>query len=55
MMLLQSVLFLQNKIGFTDIVRINKMILDSHPWILHPSLDDLKELNVWVENKILEL
>mgnify|MGYP001489206769 FL=1 len=48
-------LFLQNKIGFTDIVRINKMILDCHPWILHPSLDDLKELKVWVENKISEL
>ena len=48
-------LFLQNKIGFTDIVRINKMILDSHPWILHPSLDDLKELSLWVENKIPEL
>jgi len=48
-------LFLQNKIGFTDIVRINKMILDCHPWILHPSLDDLKELRVWVENKIPEL
>ena len=48
-------LFLQNKIGFTDIVRINKMILDYHPWILHPSLDDLKELKVWVENKIPEL
>ena len=48
-------LFLQNKIGFTDIVRINKMILDSHPWILHPSLDDLKELSVWVANKIPQL
>ena len=48
-------LFLQNKIGFTDIVRINKMILDSHPWILHPSLDDLKELSIWVANKIPEL
>ena len=48
-------LFLQNKIGFTDIVRINKMILDSHPWILHPSLDDLKELSIWVANKIPQL
>ena len=48
-------LFLQNKIGFTDIVSTNKMILDCHPWILHPSLDDLKELKVWVENKISEL
>ena len=48
-------LFLQDKIGFTDIVRINKMILDSHPWILHPSLDDLKELSIWVANKIPEL
>ncbi|MFL2983301.1 MAG: 1-deoxy-D-xylulose-5-phosphate reductoisomerase [Candidatus Neomarinimicrobiota bacterium] len=48
-------LFLKNKIQFTDIIRINEVILDAHPWIAHPSLEDLNELDTWIKNKILEL
>jgi 1-deoxy-D-xylulose-5-phosphate reductoisomerase len=45
-------LFLKNKILFTDIPRINEIILEDHPWIEHPSLDDINDLEIWVKNKI---
>jgi len=48
-------LFLNNKILFTDIPRINEIILEDHPWIEHPSLDDINDLEIWVKDKINDL
>ena len=45
-------LFLRNQILFTDIPRINEIILEEHPWIEQPTLDDINSLSTWVKNKI---
>ncbi len=46
--------FLNNKIRFTDIHRINESVLNNHHWIKKPTLDDLNELNTWVINHVEE-
>ena len=48
-------LFLKDKIAFTDIPRINEAILEEHPWVENPTLDDIKSLSTWVKNKINDL
>ena len=48
-------LFLKDKIAFTDIPRINEVILEEHPWIENPTLDDIKSLSTWVKDKINDL
>ena len=48
-------LFLRNQIFFTDIPRINEIILEEHPWIEQPTLDDINSLSTWVKNKISDL
>ena len=48
-------LFLRNQILFTDIPRINEIILEEHPWIEQPTLDDINSLSTWVKNKISNL
>ena len=40
--------FLDKEIRFTDIPRINEMIMNSHNWTEHPTLEDLKDLDGWV-------
>ena len=40
--------FLGKEIRFTDIPRINEMIMSSHNWTEHPTLEDLKDLDGWV-------
>jgi len=45
-------LFLKEKILFTDIPRINEIILEEHPWIKEPTLDDITNLEEWVKEKI---
>ena len=45
--------FLNNEIKFTDIPNINKFILNNHHWIKNPTLDDLKTLDIWVKNKVI--
>tara|TARA_S200000501_G_scaffold25072_2_gene21782 strand:+ start:78138 stop:79280 length:1143 start_codon:yes stop_codon:yes gene_type:complete len=40
--------FLNNEIAFLDIYKINKSVMESHDWIEHPSLDDLRNLDIWV-------
>ena len=45
-------LFLKNKITFTDIPRINEIIMEEHPWTVYPSLDDINDLSIWVKDKI---
>ena len=45
-------LFLKEKILFTDIPRINEIILEEHPWIEEPTLDDITNLEEWVKEKI---
>ena len=45
-------LFLKDKIAFTDIPRINEVILEEHPWVEDPTLDDIKSLSRWVKYKI---
>ena len=48
-------LFLKDKIAFTDIPRINEAILEEHPWVEDPTLDDIKSLSTWVKDKINDL
>ena len=42
-------LFLNGRIKFTEISRINEEILDNHPWISNPNLSDLLNLENWVK------
>ena len=46
--------FLENKIIFTDIYKINYSALQNHPWIGHPNLNDLRNLDGWVKNHVNE-
>ena len=46
--------FLENKIIFTDIYKINYSALQNHPWIKHPNLNDLRNLDGWVKNHVNE-
>ena len=48
-------LFLKDKIAFTDIPRINEVILEEHPWVEDPTLEDIKSLSTWVKYKINDL
>ncbi len=48
-------LFLRNQILFTDIPRINEIILEEHPWIEQQTHDDINSLSTWVKNKINDL
>jgi len=45
-------LFLKEKILFTDIPRINEIIIEEHPWVEEPTLDDITNLEEWVKEKI---
>tara|TARA_B100000519_G_C14248236_1_gene440989 strand:- start:2580 stop:2984 length:405 start_codon:yes stop_codon:yes gene_type:complete len=44
--------FLKNQIGFLDIYKINKTVMETHGWIEHPNLDDLRELDIWVRKVV---
>ncbi len=44
--------FLNEEIQFTDIPRINESVLEEHPWIEEPSLEDLLELDEWIKNYV---
>ena len=44
--------FLKNQIGFLDIHKINKTVMETHGWIEHPNLDDLRELDIWVRKVV---
>ena len=44
--------FLNGEIQFTDIPKINESVLEEHPWIEEPSLEDLLELDEWVKNYV---
>ena len=44
--------FLNEEIQFTDIPRINESVLQEHPWVEEPSLEDLLELDEWVKNYV---
>ena len=44
--------FLNDEIQFTDIPKINESVLEEHPWIEEPSLEDLIELDEWVKNYV---
>ena len=48
-------LFLNEHILFTDIPRINEIILEEHPWIEDPTLEDITNLEEWVNEKIYSL
>ena len=48
-------LFLNEQILFTDIPRINEIILEEHPWIEDPTLEDITNLEEWVNEKIYNL
>ena len=48
-------LFLNEQILFTDIPRINEIILEEHPWIEDPTLEDITNLEEWVNEKIYSL
>ena len=44
--------FLKNQIGFLEIHKINKIVMETHDWIEHPSLDDLRKLDIWVRKVV---
>ena len=44
--------FLNDKIKFTDIYKINHSALHSHPWVEQPDLNDLIDLDIWVKNHV---
>jgi 1-deoxy-D-xylulose-5-phosphate reductoisomerase len=44
--------FLDGQIKFTDIPKINESAMNSHNWIEHPTLDNLKALDEWVKNHV---
>ena len=44
--------FLNDKIKFTDIYKINHSALHSHPWVKEPDLNDLTDLDIWVKNHV---
>ena len=44
--------FLNDEIQFTDIPKINESVLEEHPWIEEPSLEDLLELDEWIKNYV---
>ena len=46
--------FLDNKIIFTDIYKVNYSALQHHPWVKHPNLNDLRNLDGWVKNHVNE-
>jgi len=46
--------FLEHRITFTDIYKINYSALHNHPWIEHPNLYDLSNLDSWVKNHVNE-
>ena len=48
-------LFLNEQILFTDIPRINEIILEEHPWTENPTLEDITNLEEWVKEKIYNL
>ena len=40
--------FLDGKINFLDIYKINKSAMDNHQWLENPTIDDLKSYEEWV-------
>ena len=46
--------FLERKIKFTDIYRINCSSIQNHPWIEEPNLYDLTQLEKWVKKHVNE-
>ena len=44
--------FLKKGINFNKISLINKSVLENHPWIHKPSLEDISDLNEWVKNYV---
>ena len=44
--------FLDQKIIFTDIFKINQSVIDNHPWVKNPNLNDLNDLDHWVKNYV---
>ena len=46
--------FLENKIIFTDIYKVNYSALQNHPWIKHPNLSDLRSLDGWIKDHVNE-
>ena len=47
-------LFLSEKIKFNEIAKINEDVLENHPWIEEPSLEDILELGSWVDKHLLK-
>ena len=44
--------FLDGKIKFTDIYKINYSSIQNHPWVEEPNLNDLTSLESWVKNHV---
>ena len=44
--------FLESKIKFTDIFKINYSSVQNHPWVEEPNLNDLTNLKSWVKNHV---
>tara|TARA_X000001036_G_scaffold438466_1_gene486365 strand:- start:1353 stop:2498 length:1146 start_codon:yes stop_codon:yes gene_type:complete len=46
--------FLRQEIIFTDIFKINQSVIDNHPWVQNPNLNDLNDLDIWVKNYVAD-
>ena len=44
--------FLDHKIKFTDIYKINCSSVQNHPWVKKPNLNDLVNLETWVNKHV---
>tara|TARA_B100001248_G_scaffold255621_1_gene235592 strand:+ start:4658 stop:5803 length:1146 start_codon:yes stop_codon:yes gene_type:complete len=44
--------FLEGKIKFTEIYRINCSSVRNHPWVVEPNLNDLTDLDSWVKKHV---
>ena len=44
--------FLERKIKFTDIYKINCSSVQNHPWVKEPNLNDLTNLENWVKKHV---
>ena len=44
--------FLERKIKFTDIYKINYSSIQNHPWVKEPNLNDLTNLESWVKKHV---
>ena len=48
-------LYLKGKISFTKIVELVKKVLSKHKNILHPSIDEILQIDKWAKEEVRRL